>query len=105
MRKYIFVCEGSKTEVFYFKHLIERSKQLDLHPLIDLRLWEKTGEDETLSSPHGLIRFAEREKDNPSQQFDRSHDRMVVVFDLDVFSRVGDDRVGTVEKAAEFASL
>lgn len=44
-RKYFFICEGSNTEVWYFKKLIDLRKQLRIHPLIDIRLMEKTEED------------------------------------------------------------
>ncbi len=44
-RKYFFICEGANTETFYFRRLIDLRKQLGIHPLIDIRLWEKTDED------------------------------------------------------------
>ena len=47
-RKYFFICEGSNTEVWYFKKLIDLRKQLRIHPLIDIRLMEKTEEDKTV---------------------------------------------------------
>ena len=48
-RKYFFICEGANTETFYFKHLIDLRKELGIHPLIDIRLWEKTEEDKNIS--------------------------------------------------------
>lgn len=42
-RKYFFICEGANTETFYFKQLIDLRKELGIHPLIDIRLWEKRG--------------------------------------------------------------
>ena len=48
-RKYIFICEGANTETFYFKRLIDLRKELGIHPLIDIRLWEKTEEDKNIS--------------------------------------------------------
>ena len=47
-RKYFFICEGANTEIFYFKHLIDLRKELGIHPLIDIRLWEKTKEDKNM---------------------------------------------------------
>ena len=47
-RKYFFICEGANTETFYFKHLIDLRKELGIHPLIDIRLWEKTEEDKNM---------------------------------------------------------
>ena len=57
-RKYVFICEGAKTETYYFKRLIDMRKQLGIHPLIDLRLWEKTDEDKNLSFAKNLAKFA-----------------------------------------------
>ena len=42
-RKYFFICEGANTETWYFKKLIDIRKELNIHPLIDIRLLEKTG--------------------------------------------------------------
>ena len=84
-RKYVFICEGANTETFYFKHLIDLRKQLGIHPLIDIRLWEKTGEDRTLSFAKHLVEFAEQQKQIPDNEFDVSHDKMVIVFDGDIF--------------------
>ena len=47
-RKYFFICEGANTETFYFKKLIDLRKELGIHPLIDIRLWEKTGQDKDI---------------------------------------------------------
>ena len=44
-RKYFFICEGANTETWYFKKLIDIRKSLNIHPLIDIRLLEKTEED------------------------------------------------------------
>ena len=84
-RKYFFICEGANTETFYFKRLIDLRKQLGIHPLIDIRLWEKTDEDKNLSFAKNLVDFAEKQKQNPENDFDTERDKMVVVFDGDVF--------------------
>lgn len=49
-RKYFFICEGANTETFYFQKLIDLRKELGIHPLIDICLWQKTGEDKDISS-------------------------------------------------------
>lgn len=36
-RKYFFICEGANTETWYFKKLIDIRKELNIHPLIDIR--------------------------------------------------------------------
>lgn len=105
LRKFVFICEGSRTEDFYFTELVNLRKSLGLNPLVDVRLWKKTGEDESISNPLALVRFAQRMKDDPSLGFDRTHDRMVVVFDLDIYSRVGRGRTGASERAKAFDAL
>lgn len=84
-RKYFFICEGANTETFYFKRLIDLRKQLGIHPLIDIRLWEKTDEDRNLSFVKNLVTFAERQKQNEENDFDAERDKMVIVFDGDIF--------------------
>lgn len=84
-RKYIFICEGINTETFYFKRLIDQRKLLGIHPLIDIRLWEKTDEDRNLSFAKNLADFAEKQKQNPENDFDTERDKMVIVFDGDIF--------------------
>ena len=83
-RKYFFICEGSNTEVWYFRKLIDMRKQLGIHPFVDIRLMMKTGEDENLSNPKALIKFAEVQKKIASNKFDMKHDKMIVVFDADI---------------------
>ena len=90
-RKYFFICEGANTETWYFKRLIDNRKNLNIHSLIELCLLEKTGEDRNISYPKRLIEFADQQKDNPEIWFDRNRDKMVVVFDADIFeSKVSD---------------
>lgn len=84
-RKYFFICEGANTETWYFKKLIDIRKSLNIHPLIDIRLLEKTEKDKDISYPRKLITFAESQKDNPEISFDRERDKMIVVFDADIF--------------------
>lgn len=85
-RKYVFICEGANTEVWYFRKLIDLRKRLGIHPLIDIRLWEKTEEDKDISYPRKLIEFAETQKADAELAFDRNHDQMIVVFDADIFN-------------------
>lgn len=83
-RKYFFICEGANTETFYFKKLIDLRKELNIHPLIDIRLWEKTGEDKDISFAKNLttFAFAQKTKDNG---FDPDRDKLIIVFDADIF--------------------
>lgn len=84
-RKYFFICEGANTETWYFRRLIDIRKSLNIHPLIDIRLLEKTGGDRDISFPRNLIAFAESQKENSDTLFDKDRDRMVIVFDGDIF--------------------
>ena len=47
-----------------FKKLIDMRKTLNIHPLIDIRLLEKTEGDRDISYPKKLIAFAGAQKDN-----------------------------------------
>lgn len=84
-RKYFFICEGANTETWYFRKLIDIRKSLNIHPLIDIRLLEKTEGDKDISFPRKLIAFAERQKENADISFDRERDKMIIVFDADIF--------------------
>ena len=84
-RKYFFICEGANTETWYFRKLIDIRKSLNIHPLIDIRLLEKTEEDKDISFPRKLIAFAESQKENLDISFDRERDKMIIVFDADIF--------------------
>lgn len=100
-RKYFFICEGANTETFYFRRLIDLRKQLGIHPLIDIRLWEKTDEDRNLSFAKKLVAFAEKQKQNPENSFDEERDKMVIVFDGDIFEEKVqgyDELITSIEK-------
>ena len=84
-RKYFFICEGANTETWYFRKPIDIHKSLNIHPLIDIRLLEKTEEDKDISFPRKLIAFAESQKENLDISFDRERDKMIIVFDADIF--------------------
>lgn len=84
-RKYYFICEGANTEEFYFEHLIDIKKELGLHSLIDIRLLKKTGKDRDISYPKKLFSFAIEEKEKLENNFNKEYDKMVIVFDGDIF--------------------
>lgn len=84
-RKYFFICEGANTETFYFQKLIDLRKELGIHPLIDICLWQKTGEDKDISYAKKLVAFAMKQKNEEKNGFDKDIDKVVVVFDADVF--------------------
>lgn len=84
-RHYYFICEGKNTEKWYFEKLIDIRKSLSIHSNIDISYLEKTEEHENLSSPKELIQFADEQKKNGKIPFDHKFDKMVVVFDADIF--------------------
>lgn len=84
-KKFFFICEGANTETWYFQKLVDLRKQLGIHPLIDICFLEKTGEDRDITYPIKLLEFADRQKKNEEIGFDMEHDKMIVVFDADVF--------------------
>ena len=84
-RHYYFICEGQNTEKWYFEKLIDIRKTLSIHSEIKLVYLEKTGEDEHLSNPTQLIDFADQQKSNDEIPFDPKFDKMIVIFDADIF--------------------
>lgn len=84
-RKYYFICEGANTETFYFERLIDLRKELGIHPLIDIRLWEKTEGDKNISFAKNLVTFAREQKSLKENEFDSDRDKMIIVFDGDIF--------------------
>lgn len=101
-RKYFFICEGANTETFYFQKLIDLRKELGIHPLIDICLWQKTGEDKDISYAKKLVEFAMKQKDEEKNGFDKDIDKVVVVFDADVFEEKDqgyDELIEQIEKS------
>ena len=101
-RKYFFICEGANTETWYFKKLIDIRKELNIHPLIDIRLLEKTEGDRDISFPRRLIEFAEDQKENPEISFDKEQDKMILNQMQNKLSRIKkmDIRHSSVQRAA-----
>lgn len=85
--KYYFITEGANTEKFYFEKLIDERKRLGFKDTIDIRFLEKTEDDRNISYPAHLIKFAEKLKRNGEIEFDYKQDKMVIVFDADIFEK------------------
>ena len=69
--------------------------------MIDIRLWEKTEEDKNISFAKQLFDFAEAQKLNPDNGFDTDRDKMIIVFDGDIFEtkvQGYDELVASIEK-------
>lgn len=107
-RKYYFICEGANTETFYFKRLIDNRKELKLNPLVEIRLLEKTGKDRNLSYAKKLAEFAKAQKKDPANDFDPKYDKLVVVFDGDIFEeKVSgyDELIRYIEEEGDIAGV
>ncbi|MDO4720802.1 MAG: RloB family protein [Peptostreptococcaceae bacterium] len=100
-RKYIFVCEGVNTEVYYFKKLIDLRKELGIHPLIDITVLDRTDEDRSNSYPKQLFEYARQCKAD-EHRFDKDYDdKIIVVFDADIFEFRSDQYGDIVKKGEE----
>lgn len=86
-RKYYFIAEGANTERFYFERLIDERKRLGFKDTIDIRFLEKTEKDRNISYPAHLIAFAEKLKKSSEIEFDEQYDKIVIVFDADIFEK------------------
>lgn len=84
-RKYFFVCEGENTERFYFEKLIDLKKELGISSNVYLEYLEKTVEDRGRSAPKCLIELADIFVEENAQNFDSEFDKIVLVFDLDIY--------------------
>ncbi len=84
--RYFFICEGSRTEKWYFTALFNHLARKQLPVRIDPQFVERTEEDETNSAPQRLVNYAEEIRKG-GYGFDPTLDKTVVVFDVDVFKR------------------
>ena len=100
-RRYYFICEGANTEKWYFEKLIDLRKDLSIRSQIDIVYLEKTEEHTHLSDPEKLIEFADSQKDSGEISFDKKFDKMIVVFDADVFEKEKHDYDRIVEKGLQ----
>ena len=89
-KKYFIICEGVNTEQYYFKRLINNRKALGICNMIDLRLLEKDEDENGTSYPMHLIQKAQELIDNETIEYDKALDRIIVVFDADIFEYKSD---------------
>lgn len=104
-KKYFFICEGVNTEQYYFKHLIDIKKTLGIKPVIDMRLLEKDNEDSGISFPLNLIEYANKLKSKREIDFDKKRDKMIIVFDADIFEFKSDRYDEIVEKGKSSGNI
>lgn len=86
-RKYWFLCEGEKTESFYFKKVVENKKQLGISTNVYIDLIEKTEDDSSRSNPKALLDLADKYLQGliEKEKFDTDFDRIIIVFDADIY--------------------
>lgn len=84
-KRYIFLCEGIRTEIYYFDYLISIRKKLGIDQSIELCIAEKTGKDSGASYPKNMLALARESIKNMGDTFDNERDKMIIVFDGDVF--------------------
>lgn len=97
--KYYFICEGSKTEKWYFEALFAYLNKLPQPVLIQPVYVERDGNDETISHPKRLAEYAAeiRADKDGKFDFDPAIDRTVVVFDADIYKTEPDEYKALLE--------
>lgn len=83
-KKFFFICEGLFTEKIYFDYLFSIRKKLKINNNIELIYLNKTEEHKGYSQPHKLLELAEEELIK-NKNYNSKFDKVVIVFDLDVF--------------------
>ncbi len=84
-KHYYFICEGQNTERWYFEKFIDLKKEFSVSSLISIEYLEKTEENKTWSDPKKLFELAKYVRENGEIFFDPKHDKMVIVFDADIY--------------------
>lgn len=97
-KRYYFICEGKNTERWYFEKLIDIKKSLTIHSSIEIAYLEKTDEHENLSNPKSLIDFANKQKLNSKIEFDSKFDKLIIIFDADIFETQQDGYADILKK-------
>lgn len=86
---YFILCEGAKTDYFYFDGLLSKQVTIDMPKTVKLlpnaRFIDKIGADENNSDPKNLI-DATLDPVFRKEHGIRDKDKFVVVFDLDIFT-------------------
>lgn len=100
-RKYCFICEGENTEKFYFEELINMQKELRINDLLELKFLDKKDEYKSASAPIKLIEYADKQMKSKSLNFDKNINKMVIVFDADVFEKKSIDYEKILNNAKE----
>jgi hypothetical protein len=100
-RRYFIVCEGQNTERWYFEHLNSFRRKQDIHSPIEIIPLKKEGKYKNLSYPAQLVRYANKQKSNPEIGFDPERDKMIIIFDADIFEHKVSGYDELISKAEE----
>ncbi len=84
-RCYYFMCEGQNTERFYIEGLINNRKALGIAPNIKIAHLEKTGKDKSSSTPKKLLELVDDYFKKNKGKFRKNFDKIILVFDLDIY--------------------
>jgi hypothetical protein len=98
---YFIVCEGQNTERWYFEHLNSFRRKQDIHSPIEIIPLKKEGKYKNLSYPAQLVRYANKQKSNPEIGFDPERDKMIIIFDADIFEHKVSGYDELISKAEE----
>ena len=81
------VSEGANTEYWYLSKLARVLSRKNLPETMEICPIQRTGDDKGKSHPHALIEQAEtiREDKDGYFGFDRATDRIIIVFDADIY--------------------
>ena len=103
--KCFFVAEGANTEFWYLKSLARRLAKQDLPRLVEMVPVERTGSDQNKSHPRSLVRQAKEIRDDPDSRFgfDPASDRVVIVFDADVYRQDNEAYLGDLSEIESVA--
>lgn len=93
--KYFILCEGAKTERYYFEGLINQKKELGLpntSKLLPNTFYvDKTEEDSHNSDPQNLLNVVLNDTELKQNEGIRPEDKFILVFDLDIFTAYRED--------------
>lgn len=84
-KHYYFICEGQNTERWYLEKFIDLRKYFSISSSINIEYLEKTKEHKTWSNPKKLFELAEYARKNGVVSFDPKRDKMIIVFDADIY--------------------
>lgn len=98
-RHYYLLCEGQNTERYYFEKIIDIRKYLGISSNINITYLEKTGNDRSTSAPKKLIELADSFVSEKGEEFDLEFDKIILVFDLDIYETKQNDFTRVVESA------